>query len=106
MASSSRRAVITGLGVISPIGLDKAAYWEALCTSRSGVRPITSFDPAALPCRIGGQIVGFGAKEDVDKKERQSLQGMSRSIQVAVVAAQLAMDDCGVGKSPRGSAPV
>ena len=91
MASSSRRVVITGLGVISPIGLDKAAYWEALCTSRSGVRPITSFDAAALPCRIGGEVVGFDAKDYVDKKERKSLKVMSRSIQLAVAAAQLAM---------------
>src|SRR5713101_4268361 len=99
MASSSRRAVITGLGVISPIGLDKAAYWESLCTARSGVRPITSFDPAGLPCRFGGELVGFDAKEYVDKKERKSLKVMSRSIQLAVAAAQLAMDDCGVDKS-------
>src|SRR5439155_6317389 len=98
MASSSRRVVITGLGVISPIGLDKAAYWEALCTSRSGVRPITSFDPAALPCRIGGEIVGFDAKQYIDKKERKSLKVMSRSIQLAVAAAQLALDDARVNK--------
>jgi 3-oxoacyl-[acyl-carrier-protein] synthase II len=99
MASSSRRVVITGLGIISPIGLEKAAFWEALCTSRSGVRTITSFDPAALPCRFGGEIVGFDAKNYVDKRERKSLKVMSRTIQLAVAAAQLAMDDCRLDSS-------
>jgi 3-oxoacyl-[acyl-carrier-protein] synthase II len=99
MASSSRRVVITGLGVISPIGLEKAAFWESLCSSRSGVRAITSFDCSALPCRIGGEICGFDAKNYVDKKERKSLKVMSRPIQLAVAAAQLAMDDCALDKS-------
>jgi 3-oxoacyl-[acyl-carrier-protein] synthase II len=99
MVSSSRRVVITGLGVISPIGLEKAAFWEALCNSRSGVRPITAFDPAALPCRIAGQVINFDAKKYVDKKERKSLKVMSRSIQLAVAAAQLAIDDSGLDKA-------
>ena len=99
MASSSRRVVITGLGVISPLGLTKAAFWESLCQARSGVRRITSFDPAALPCRIGGEILGFDARDYVDKKERKSLKVMSRSIQLAVAAAQLAMEDCGLDKA-------
>jgi 3-oxoacyl-[acyl-carrier-protein] synthase II len=99
MASSCRRVVITGLGVISPIGLEKAAFWEALCTGRSGVRAITSFDASALPCRIGGEILGFDARSYVDKKERKSLKVMSRAIQLAVAAAQLAMDDSALDKS-------
>src|SRR5262249_7274893 len=98
MASSSRRVVITGLGIISPIGLEKVAVWEALGASRSGVRTITSFDPSAFPCRIGGQILDFDAKNYVDKKERKSLKVMSRTIQLAVAAAQLAIDDSGVDK--------
>ena len=99
MASSSRRVVITGLGIISPIGLEKAAFWQALSNGRSGVRSITSFNPAALPCRIAGEIVGFDAKHYLDKKERKSLKVMSRSIQLAVAAAQLAIDDSGLDKS-------
>lgn len=99
MASSSRRVAITGLGIISPIGLEKGAFWEALCTSRSGIRAITSFDASAFACRIGGEIVGFDAKNYVDKKERKSLKVMSRTIQLAVAAAQLAMDDSGIDKA-------
>ena len=99
MASPSRRAVLTGMGVISPIGLDKAAFWEALRSQRSGVRPITSFDASALPTRIGGQVIDFDAKNYVDKKERKGLKMMSRSIQLAVAAAQLALDDSQVDKA-------
>jgi 3-oxoacyl-[acyl-carrier-protein] synthase II len=99
MVSSSRRVVITGVGVISPIGLEKGVFWEALYNSRSGVRPITAFDPSSLPCRIAGQIIGFDAKNYVDKKERKSLKVMSRSIQLAMAAAQSAIEDCGLDKS-------
>jgi 3-oxoacyl-[acyl-carrier-protein] synthase II len=99
MASSSRRVVVSGIGIISPIGLEKGAFWESLRTARSGVRQITSFDARALPCRIGGEIIGFDARNYVEKKERKSLKVMSRSIQLAVAAAQLAMDDCRLDKS-------
>jgi 3-oxoacyl-[acyl-carrier-protein] synthase II len=99
MASSSRRAVITGLGIVSPIGLDVASFWQALSRGQSGVRWITSFDAAGLPVRLAGQIVGFDAKNYLDKKDRKSLKVMSRSIQLAVAAAQLALDDGRVDKA-------
>jgi 3-oxoacyl-[acyl-carrier-protein] synthase II len=99
MAASSRRAVLTGLGVISPIGLDKKAFWEALRDQRSGVRPITAFDASSLPIHIAGQVPEFDAKNYIDKKERKSLKVMSRSIQLAVAAAQQALDDSGLNKA-------
>src|SRR2546423_11242967 len=98
MASSSRRAVITGLGIVSPIGLDKATYWEALISRRSGIRAIAAFDVSALPTRIAGEVRDFDAKKYIDKKERKSLKIMSRTIQFAVAAAQLALDDSRVQK--------
>ena len=98
MGSVSRRAVITGLGIVSPIGVDKTAYWDALKSQRSGIRTITAFDVSALPTRIAGQIPDFDAKKYIDKKERKSLKIMSRSIQLAVAAAQLALDDSKVEK--------
>jgi 3-oxoacyl-[acyl-carrier-protein] synthase II len=98
MVVSSRRAVITGIGVLSPIGLDKAAYWEALTSGRSGVRTISGFDVSALATTIAGEIVGFDCKKYIDKKERKSLKIMSRTIQFAVAAAQLALDDSKVDK--------
>jgi 3-oxoacyl-[acyl-carrier-protein] synthase II len=98
MASSSRRAVLTGLGLITPLGLEPGSFWEALRTGRSGVRRIQSFDPSALPTQFGGEILGFDAKHYLDKKERKRLNQMVRTIQFAVAGAQLAMADSGVDR--------
>lgn len=93
-----RRSVITGLGVVSPLGLGAAAYWDALCAGRSGIRTIRNFDASALPVDFGGEIEGFDPKLYLDKKDRKRLNVMPRSIQLAVAAAQLAFDDCGADK--------
>jgi 3-oxoacyl-[acyl-carrier-protein] synthase II len=98
MRSSDRRAVVTGLGVISPIGLDARALWTALTSGQSGVRPIQSFDTSTLPVRFAAELRGFDVKNYIDKKERKSLRVMARPIQLAVAAAQVAMDDSGVDK--------
>jgi len=98
MAFSSRRVAITGLGIISPIGLTKESYWDSLLKGRSGIRRITRFDASALPCQIAGEIPSFDAREYLEKKERKSLKVMSRTIQLAVAAAQLALQDSGIDK--------
>jgi 3-oxoacyl-[acyl-carrier-protein] synthase II len=98
MAATSRRTVVTGIGVVTPIGLNRTAFWESLHAGRSGVKKIASFDTSGLPVHIGGEIVGFDAKNFVDKKERKSLKVMARTIQLAVAAAQLALDDGRVDK--------
>ena len=100
MAASSRRTVITGVGVLSPIGLDAAAFWRSLLEGRSGVRPIRAFDVSALPVRFAGEVSEFtDAKNYVDKSQRKSLRMMARTIQLAVAAAQCAMNDGAVDKS-------
>src|SRR5271170_1072632 len=99
MAASIRRAVITGLGILSPIGLDAASFWHSLHTGKSGVRPITNFDASGLPVRIAGEIPNFDAKKFVEKKDRRSLKMMARTIELAVCAAQLALTDGKVDKS-------
>ncbi len=99
MAASSRRAVITGVGVLSPIGLDAASFWRSLHEGTSGVRPITAFDPSTLPVRFAGEIPDFDAKNYVDKKDRRGLKMMARTIQLAVGAAQLALNDAAVDKT-------
>jgi len=99
MAASSRRAVLTGLGVISAIGQDAASFWEALRSSRGGIRTISSFDASALPTRFAAEIPDFDAKSYLDKAARKSLRVMARTIQLAVAAAQLALDDSGVDKA-------
>ncbi len=98
MPASSRRVVLTGIGVINPLGLNAAAYWESLARGRSGIRPLQAFDPAGMPSRIAGEIPDFDAKNFIDKKDRKSLRVMARAIQLAVAGAQLALDDSGVNK--------
>jgi 3-oxoacyl-[acyl-carrier-protein] synthase II len=98
MSSLSRRAVLTGVGIVNPLGLNTAAYWEALLAGRSGIRPIRAFDTSKLPTRIGGEVQGFDAKRYIAKEDRKSIKLMARGIQLAVAAAQLAMDDCGVDR--------
>lgn len=92
MAASSRRVVFTGVGVLSPIGLDVNTFWQSLLNGRSGIKPFQSFDFSALPVRFGGEIPTFDAKQYVDKKDRKGLRVMARTIQLAVAAAQLAVD--------------
>jgi 3-oxoacyl-[acyl-carrier-protein] synthase II len=99
MSVSSRRAVITGIGIISPIGLDAASFWRSLQEGRSGIRPIQSFDASGLPVRIAGEIPNFNAKDYLEKENRKSLRVMARTIQLAVAGAQRAMDDGKVDKS-------
>lgn len=98
MAFSSRRVVLTGLGILNPLGQNTTAFWESLSQSRNGIRRIQSFDVSALPCQIGGEIVDFDPKNYIDKKDRKSLRVMARAIQLCVCASQLAINDGHVDK--------
>lgn len=98
MSSSSRRVVITGIGIVNPIGLDADSFWNALCRGQSGIRAIQTFNAGGLPSRIAGEILDFDAKKYIEKKDRKQLRVMARAIQLAVAAAQLAMDNSGVDK--------
>ncbi len=89
----SRRAVFTGLGLVTPLGLGVGAFAEALRAGRGGIRRIRSFDPSALPTQFGGEIEGFDARDYLDKKDRKRLNTMARTVQFAVAAARLAVDD-------------
>ena len=98
MSASSRRVVLTGIGVINPLGLNATAYWEGIARGQSAIRPLQAFDPSGMPSRIAGEIPNFDAKNFIDKKDRKSLRMMARAIQMAVSGAQLALDDAGVKK--------
>jgi len=98
MSASSRRVVLTGIGVINPLGLNATAYWDSIAHGRGGIKPLQAFDPAGMPSRIAGEIPTFDAKNFIDKKDRKSLRVMARAIQLAVAGAQLALDDSGVKK--------
>jgi beta-ketoacyl-acyl-carrier-protein synthase II len=85
-----RRAVITGLGVISPIGSTVEDYWNNLLAGHSGIRRITHFDPSELPCQIAGEIPDFNPTEYIEKKE---VRRLARSAQIALAAAMNAVND-------------
>jgi 3-oxoacyl-[acyl-carrier-protein] synthase II len=91
---SRRRIVITGTGVVSPIGVGRDPFWNALREQRSGVRPVDSLAGTEMPVRFGGQIKDFEPKLYV--KPRKSLKVMSREIQTGFAAAELAMKDAGL----------
>ena len=98
MADSTRRAVITGLGVLSPIGNTAGAFWQSLVEGKTGVRAIQNFDAKNLPCRIGGEVPDFSAKSMIDKSYRKALNAMSRAVQLGTIASQFAMQDAGLAK--------
>jgi 3-oxoacyl-[acyl-carrier-protein] synthase II len=89
----SVEVIISGLGVVSPIGIGLDAVWNALVTKQSGVRTLTAFDVSKLPIRFGGEVADFDPKLYV--KPRKSLKVMSRDIQLAFAAADQAWADGG-----------
>ena len=66
---SKRRVVITGLGIVSPVGSTVASAWDSICNARSGIRPITKLDVSAFPVRIGGEVVDFNPEEFMSPKD-------------------------------------
>ncbi len=86
-----RDVVITGAGVVSPIGIGVDAFWNSLCAGKSGVRPISIFDPENGPASFAGEVVDFDPKALV--RPRKSLKTMARETQFAVAAAELACRD-------------
>lgn len=86
----SRRVVVTGIGVISPLGIGAETYWEALQSGRSGVSVISHFDPSDFKVRIAAEVKDF---EPTDFIEKKNARRMDRFAQYSVAAARLAMQD-------------
>jgi 3-oxoacyl-[acyl-carrier-protein] synthase II len=99
MSAVNRRVVVTGIGVITSIGMDANAFWDGLARGACGIRPLKAFDPAPLNTRFAGEIDGFDAKKYLSKEGRKQIRVMARSIQLAVASAQLALDDSRVEKT-------
>jgi len=87
---SRRRAVVTGLGAVTPLGTTLEESWKNLCQGKSGVRPITHFDSSRLKCRIAGTVPGFDPLDFLDKK---TARRMDRMGQLLLAAAVMAMKD-------------
>ncbi len=97
--ASSRRTVVSGVGLLNALGADAATVWEGYLSGKSGIRPISLFDASGLPVRFAGELPSFDAKKYLDKKDRKSLRMMARTIEFAVAAAQLALADGRVDKT-------
>ncbi len=88
-----RRVVVTGLGLITPLGTGVEKTWTALCAGKSGVRRITRFDPSKHACQIAGEVTDFNPADYIEKKE---IKKMDTFIHYAVGASQMAVDDAGL----------
>jgi 3-oxoacyl-[acyl-carrier-protein] synthase II len=91
--SVPRRVAVTGVGLVSPLGVGNRENWDALLAGKSGVGPITRFDASRLSCRIAGEVKGFDASRFVEKKE---IKKMDTFIHYAMGAAHFAMEDSGL----------
>src|SRR5574341_828241 len=85
-----RRVVITGLGLVSPLGLGVTENWDALVRGRSGIGPITRFDASAYPCRIAGEVKSFNPEDWIPKKD---VKKMDLFIHYAMAASEMALKD-------------
>jgi 3-oxoacyl-[acyl-carrier-protein] synthase II len=92
-SAAQRRVVITGLGIICPVGLSVDEAWRAILAGRSGIRPITSFDVSDFPVRFGGSIEGFDVTEYVSKKDARK---MDTFIHYGLAAGTQALRDSGL----------
>ena len=91
-----KRVVVTGIGVVSPIGHNAADLWTSLLAGKSGTGLITRFDTEHFPSKIAAEVKDFDPSPWLDKKEQRR---MDLSEQYAVVASELALDDAGLDKS-------
>lgn len=88
--SDPKRVVITGLGLISPVGNDVKTSWDNIKNGRSGIGPITVFDPSNLETQIAGEVRNFDPKQHLDPKEARRMERFS---QLAIVASREAVKD-------------
>jgi 3-oxoacyl-[acyl-carrier-protein] synthase II len=87
---SKRRVVVTGIGMVSPLGVGNEPTWNGLVEGRSGVGRITKFDPSAFSCQIAGEVKGFEPEQWMEKKE---VKKSDTFIHYAMAAAEMAVKD-------------
>jgi 3-oxoacyl-[acyl-carrier-protein] synthase II len=88
-----RRVAVTGVGLVTPLGIGNKETWDAVCSGRSGVRRVTKFDPAEHKTQIAAEIHGFDPELFMNPKEARKTDAF---IQYAVASAKLALDDSGL----------
>jgi len=93
----SRRVVVTGVGLISPLGVGTEPTWEGLISGRSGIGPITRFDASAISARIAGEVKGFDSEQWIDAKDARKYDLF---VHYAVAASRLALDGAALEIEP------
>src|SRR5436190_1069460 len=88
----ARRVVVTGLGMVSPCGLNVQQSWQAAVAGRSGVKRIQAWDPSDFPVQIAAEVKGFDPAKHVDPKD---VRRMTRFVQLAIAASEEALHDAG-----------
>src|SRR5688500_16278081 len=102
-AVSQRRVVVTGMGLVSPVGLDTQSSWQCMLTGKSGGGLVTAFEATEdFPCRIGCEVKGFDPLQYMDKRDAKRFDRVS---QFAIAASAQAMASAGFGESLGGVAP-
>jgi 3-oxoacyl-[acyl-carrier-protein] synthase II len=97
MAAAARRAVVTGYGILSPLGFDPDTFFAGLSDRKSGVRRLSCVDPSALPSQIGGELPDFRPNNFITNKDhRKSFKMMARTVQMGFVVAHGAFRDAGL----------
>jgi 3-oxoacyl-[acyl-carrier-protein] synthase II len=86
----NKRVAVTGVGVVSPIGIGKEAFWDSLISGRCGIGPVTHFDASSYPCKLAAEVNDFQASDFMNP---QSARRLSRGTQFAIVATQKSLAD-------------
>jgi 3-oxoacyl-[acyl-carrier-protein] synthase II len=88
-----RRVVITGMGCVTPLGIGREAYWQALVAGKSGIRRIETFDPSSFPVQIAAEVPAFDWQAQLNPKDRKHVP---RTVPLALAAAREALEDARV----------
>jgi len=92
-----RRVVITGAGLVTPTGIGTETVWKNICEGRSGIGPLTRFDPNGFETKIAGEVKGFNPELYIDKKE---IKRMDLFVQYAIAATKEALEDAQLNIAP------
>jgi hypothetical protein len=96
----TRSVVVTGVGLVSPLGVGTEETWQRIVKGRSGIAPVTLFSTEGYACRFAGEVKSFVPENFVEKKD---VKKMGRFIQFAMAASQFAMDQAALGITPENA---
>ena len=96
----ARRVVVTGLGMVTPLGVGVEENWEAVSKGKSGIGPITKFDASLFPSRIAGEVKNFRSEDFLSSKDARHLDIF---IHYAIASARMAVEDSGLEITPKNS---